>query len=219
MAPAGLVERESADEELLLLIREARLRQRRRLVRQTLGLLIASVCVGLAVLALTGTYSATANLSVSGRPAPSAAGDCPTSPARFVSNSVFSATVLGRGTVRLAIGNVYLKARRRVVLGTTETPAWSAIEVIWLVANRYRGSLLVHGVRLEKPGAIDLQSSDGGLAPGGGTLVLPPSSPNPLGNGQRVYAGAIWVRSAGCYAVTVRGRGVNDRIVVGALPH
>ena len=56
---------------------------------------------------------------------------------------------------------MYLKAPGRVVLGTTETPGWSAIEVIWVVYSSYRGSLVVHGSRLQKPGAIDVQSSNG----------------------------------------------------------
>jgi len=230
MAPAGLLEHEATDEEFLLqheatddelflLIREARRRQRRRLVRRALVLLVTSVIAAVAALAATGAYSPAADLTAGGRPASAGVGACPTSPARFVANSVYSATVLGRGTVRLATGNVYLKARRRIVLGTTGTTGWSAIEAIWVVDSSYQRPLALSGKRVGKPGAIDLQSADAGLAPGGHGLVLAPESPNATGDRQRLYAGAIWVRSAGCYAVTVSGRGIHERIVFAAQPH
>ncbi len=133
-------------------------------------------------------------------------GSSPTAPS--------SATVLGRGAVRLGIGNVYLKRSRRVVLGTTSTPGWYAIEAIWIRQPGHPGTLTVHGARLGKPGPIEVGSSN--VGPGNDALPLTPGSANTAPGGLQLYPAAIWVHSGGCYAVTVHGRGVDDRIVFGA---
>jgi hypothetical protein len=207
-APAapGVVEQEAPEQELNLLIREARRRQRRRRLALSAGVTAA---LGLALGLAMGVGSAGTPAARSSRERPPSLGPngrCPTSPATFVANAVFDATVLGRGTVRLAIGNVYDKARSRVLLGTTQVPGWSAIEAIWVTAPGYHGSFVVRGVRLGTPGPIDVEY------PGPGSLEIPAEVDN-TGFGFRVYPGSVWVRSSGCYAVQISGRGFNESIV------
>lgn len=202
--------------ELTLLIREARRRQRRRRTARAVGTLAIAAGSALAVLAVAGAepgHPARGSLRSA-----QAAGSCPASSARFVTNSSFAATVLGRGAVRLGIGNVYLQARRRVVLGTTGSPAWWAIEAIWIRQPGHSGTLTVRGVRLNRPGPIDVGSSDAGESPGSAALSLPPESANTAPGGVQLYPAVIWVRSGGCYALTVHGRDLNERIVFAAQP-
>ena len=122
--------------------------------------------------------------------------------------------MLGRGAVWLGIGNLFLKRIRRVVLGTTSTPGWYAIEAIWIGRPGHPGTLTVHGARLGKPGPIDVGSSNVGP----GKRCAPTCARKRQHRAWRVelYPAAIWVHSGGCYAVTVRGRGVDERIVFGA---
>jgi hypothetical protein len=49
-------------------------------------------------------------------------------------------------------------------------------------------------------------------APGSGPLSIPAEGDN-TGFGFRVYPGSVWVRSSGCYAVQISGRGFNESIV------
>ncbi len=225
MTQAALLETESVaqevEQELNLLIREARRRQRRRLISRALGALAISIGAALVVLTAAGADSPSVRPGLSGRTAAQAVPSCPSSAARFVSNSSFAATVFGRGAVRLAIGNEYLKRSRRVVLGTAANlrSGWLALEVIWIKEPSYVGAATIRGTRLGRPGVIDVQSSGEGLTPGTDTLRLPPSSPNSTPNGAQLYPGAIWVRSGGCYAVTVSGRKFTERIVLNAQPH
>jgi|SRR5579875_635667 len=231
MSPAVLVEQqpvrqEPVDGELTLLIREARIRQRRRQINRALGGLVIAAGAGLIALLAAGDVWPTADAARSGRPASLAAGACPASPARFVSNSAYAATVLGQGRIRLAIGNVYLKRIRRVVLGTTSSPGWSGIEAIWVREPGIPGTLTVHGMRLGKPGAaanpgatanpgaIAVASSNAG--PGRDVLPLPPGAANTAPGGVQLYPAVIWVRSGGCYSLNVRGRGLSERIVLDA---
>ena len=125
---------------------------------------------------------------------------------------MFDATVFGRGLVRLAIGNRYDKASRRVTLGTTTAPGWLAIEAIWLTARGYDGPFIARGVRLGRPGPIEVKQANLGQAPGSGPLSIPAEGDN-TGFGFRVYPGSVWVRSSGCYAVQISGRGFNESIV------
>ena len=216
MTPAALVEQESVEQELTLLIREARRRQRRRRISRALVALGITAAAALAALAAAGAYSSTAQPATTGVSATRTGGACPTSPARFVANSSFAASVLGRGGLRLAIGNRYLKRSRRVVLGSTGTPGWSAMEVIWVRQPGHPGTIAVHGVRLGKSGPIDVGSSDAGQSPGSPGLSLVPGSANTAPGGVQLYPGVIWVRSGGCYALTVNGRGLRERIVFDA---
>ncbi len=218
MTPAALQVHErlesAAEQELSLLIEQARQRQRRRQARRALAGLVTSVVAAVAALAVSGAYSPAADLLDGGRPASATAAGCPASPARFVANGTFVATVLGRGPVRLAIGNVYLKARRRIVLGATDTPGWSAIEVIWVRQPGHAGTLAVRGARLYRRGSIAVQSSDSG--PGSGALTLAPAAANTAPGGLQLYPGVVWVRSGGCYALTVSGRRLSERLVFAA---
>lgn len=222
MTPAALLEPESVaqdvEHELNLLIREARRRQRRRLISRGLGALAILAAAALVVLTAAGAYSPAVQPGRSGRPATRAARGCPSSAARFVSNSSLAATVFGRGAVRLAIGNVYLRRSRRVVLGAAadHRSGWFALEVIWVKEPSYVGAATIRGTRLGRPGAIEVQSDGDGLTPGSDMRRLPPTSPNSTPDGAQLYPGAIWVRSGGCYSVTVRGRKFTERIVLDA---
>ena len=103
-----------------------------------------------------------------------------------------------------------------MVLGTTGTPGWSAIEVIWVRQPGHPGTIAVRGARLGKPGPIDVGSSDAGQSPGSAALSLAPGSANTAPGGAQLYPGVIWVRSGGCYALNVNGRGLRERIVFDA---
>ena len=210
----GFVEQEAPENELNLLIREARRRQRRRrLALTTVATAVLVIAVGLAV---AGRSSRSPTRLIHGSlPGLGPQGQCPASPATFVSNAVYDATVLGRGTVRLAIGNRYDRARGRVVLGTTEAPGWSAMLAIWVTAPGYDGTFVVRGRRLGAPGPIDVHADGTGLHPGAGPLSIPAEADN-TGYGFRIYPGSVWVRSSGCYAVQITGRGLSESIVFDA---
>jgi hypothetical protein len=214
----GPVEHEAAEHELSLLIREARRRQRRRRLALTISATaVVGIALGLAI--VVGSARSPARPSVGRPPSLGPNGRCPTSPTRFVSNAVFDATVLGHGIVRLAVGNRYDEARRRVLLGTTEAPGWAAIQAIWVTVPGYDGSFVVRGVRLGTPGPIDVRPADTGITagpyPGTGALSIPSEVDN-TGYGFRVYPGNVWVRSSGCYAVQISGHGFNESIVFDA---
>jgi hypothetical protein len=214
----GVVEHDTPEHGLNLLIREARRRQRRRRRAAITGATaILAITIGIAAAERSTRSSMRASL---GRETTlGLRGQCPTSPARFASNAVFDATVLGRGVVRLAIGNRYDQARGHVLLGATEAPGWSAIQAISVTALGYDGPFVVRGRRLGTPGTIDVRPANAGLttglSPGTGPLSIPSEVDNTR-YGFRIYPGSVWVTSSGCYAVQISGHGFNQSIVFDA---
>lgn len=206
------------EDELALLIREARRRQRRRRLRMTL-----TAVIGVAAVA---TASASGWLSGPGPSGtalgPSAVGSisrCPASPARHVSNATFAATVIGDGPVRLGVGNVYESKAHRVLVYNHRAGSWGGIEAIWWVPKpAARGPIIVRGVALGAQRPVEVQPSDVGRGPGAGPLILSgpsdafPAYPGAASSGA-VYAGSLWVRAGGCYAVEISGRGISERLV------
>ena len=219
MSLLAVLEQERAELELELLIREARHRQRRRRIRLASSAVSSLVIAGLAIGAVTHLLSA-ATHNRAGRPAVMSGAACSASPATFVSNAVFDATVIGTGSVRLGVGNDYVKTGARVVLYHRTTRSWAGIEAIWWLRDPdVRGPITVRGIALGNQGPIEVQPSDGGLAPGSGPFELPSNfQPAPDASAYpAVYPGSIWVRTAGCYAVDLSARGFNERIVFDVL--
>jgi hypothetical protein len=206
-----VVEREEAELELDLLIREARQRQRRRRLILTFATTFACGIAALAAVAATGGISTGTHVATANSYSASAAGGrCPATPARLVANSVFTATVIGDGPVRLGIGNEYEKTRRTVIVYQPRPRGWGGIEVLWIERPTARGPITVRGIALGKRGPVEVQPSENGLAPGAGSLTLPPRTAL---NPDLIDPGALWVRAAGCYAVEISGRGFSERIV------
>ncbi len=166
-------------------------------------------------------------------------GRCPVSSGYTVANAYFGGSALGSGPVRVLIGNQGDVLRGRPELGTTEAPGWYALQTLWFAMPGYNGPFVVRGGRLGKPGPIAVQPGRTGLLPGSGPLVVPAGPtintyytnwrpghnrdavtgrlvPTLTGYGYRTVPGSTWIRSPGCYAWQVDGRGFSDVIVVDA---
>ena len=162
-----VVEQEPADLELELLIREARHRQRRRRLRRARPASPALVIAGVAAVALTHWLPAATHNDDRAAPQCMSGATCSSSPARFVSNAVFDATVIGSGSVRLGVGND-MRGRAR---------AWSSLPPSRPKLGRHRGDLVaagpevrgpitVRGVALGKQGPIEVQAVRRRIRPG-----------------------------------------------------
>jgi hypothetical protein len=204
------------DIELELLIREARRRQRRR--RLVIGFaLLAAVAVA--------ALAQTEDLFGGSQPARSASlfpalgphGRCPVSSGYWFQGADFVGPVLGHGPVRVLIGNRGDVVHGRVDLGATAVSRLAAIETIWFAMPGYNGPFVVRGARLGRPGPIEVQPGDGGLSPGSGPLVVPAGGTNnTFADGYRTMPGSTWIRTPGCYAYHVTGRGFSENIVFDA---
>lgn len=217
MSLLSRIEHEQVELELDLLIREAHRRRRRRQLRMAALTLAAVGSIGVATAAANGWLAGLVDSGAARGPsAQRSAASCPASPARMVSNATFAATVIGDGPVRLGIGNVYSSHPRRVFVYHRKARGWGGIEAIWVVTHGVHEPVAVRGFALERQGPIDVASSDGGQAPGATTLTLSGPSeeaPNPSYPAS-VYAGALWVRAGGCYAIDVSARGLRERLVL-----
>lgn len=226
-----------AGSEHELLIREARRRQRRR----RLAMAFTVIAAGGAYIGARSANSAPPRpASLLSRPLhfPSLGpgGRCPVSSGYTASNAYFGGGVLGRGPVRVLIGNRGDIPRGRVSLGAPAAHGWFGLETVWFAMPSYDGPFVVRGARLGGRGPIAVQPSDQGLGPGSGPLVVPagptnntyytawrsrrvrdPVSGRPVtvqvGYGYRTMPGSTWVRSPGCYAWQVDGRGFSDVLV------
>lgn len=220
MATGGAVAlSERPEAELDLLIREARRRQRRR--RLAIAAVVVTVLGGAAVtrVAVLPGFWAVAR-SVSQLPSLGPHGECPVTFGFQFSSPDFSGPVLGRGPVRVLVGNGGDPQAGRIELGLTSLPRWRAIETIWLAIPGYNGPFKVSGIRLGHPGAIAVQPGGDGLNPGRGPLVVPAGPTlNTFPNGYRTAPGSTWVRSSGCYVYHVSGRGFTEDIVFDAFAH
>lgn len=207
---------EATESELELLIREARRRRRRRRIRLALISVPTFGSAAVITAVASGWLPALTGDAPAGRASSGAStARCPVSPARFVANSTFSATVIGDGRVRLGVGNIYQGAQRRVVVYHRGSHGWGGIEAIWVVRRGAPLPLVARGVALGKRAAVEVQAADGGQTQGSGPLTLSgPTDASPVtAYPGSVYAGSLWVRTGGCYAVDVTGRGFSERLV------
>jgi hypothetical protein len=237
LAPDPVGARPDAD----LLIREARRRQRRR---RLVGSLIAAAAIVASLLVVLGAGSRPRSRSLLARPLHfpplGRDGRCPVSSGRLVSNSYFAGPSLGRGPVRLLLATAGDVTRGRVELGgATSAAGWFGLQTLWYAMPDYNGPFVVRGARLGATGQIAVQPDYSGLAPGQGPLVVPAGAtantyytkwrpghardavtgrlvPTLTGYGYRTQPGSTWVRSPGCYAWQVDGRGFSETIVVKA---
>lgn len=221
-----------------LLIREARRRQRRRRLTGLVVLLAA----GGAYLVLQGATSATPpQASLLSRPLhyPSLGpgGRCPVSTGYFAHNPAFVGGVLGHGPVRVLVGDAGDVPHGHAELGRTAAAGWYALFTVWFAMPSYNGPFVVRGTRLGARGPIEVSSGDGGQAPGSGPLVVHAGPtintfdiywrhvrlrdpvtgrlvPALIGYGYRTQPTGTWVRSPGCYAWQVDGRGFSENLVV-----
>lgn len=209
---------EQAERELDLLIREARRRQRRRRLRLAVLMLAAFGSAGVVAASASGWLAElTDSGPAHGRSASTTGGRCPVSPVRWVANAQFDAYVLGNGPFRLGMGVRYDLRSHQVVLGQG-TPHWGAIEAIWWLARpgRLPETITVRGVALGTHAPIEVRPSNGGLAPGRGPLVFsndfhPARNASPF---PTFYPGSVWLRTGGCYALNISGRGFHERLVL-----
>ncbi|MGH2858190.1 MAG: hypothetical protein ACRDMJ_11985 [Solirubrobacteraceae bacterium] len=220
-------------------IRDARRRQRRR------RLVIALLAVG-AIGAYVGVRGTATSAPRSGSllaralhfPSLGPGGRCPVSSGYVADNAFFGGAVLGHGQVRVLVGNTGDVARFK--LGTTSVHGWYAFQTLWFAMPSYNGPFVVRGARLGRRGPIAVQPGGDGQSPGSGPLVVPagatintyytnwrpervrdPVSGRPVtvqfGYGYRTVPGSTWVRSPGCYAWQVDGRGFSEMLVLDAL--
>jgi hypothetical protein len=207
----------TAEFELELLIREARRRRRRRCIRLVLIAFLALGGAAVITAAVSGWFSALTRDAPAGRlTGGTSTTRCPVSPARFVANTTFSATVIGDGRVRLGVGNGYQSTRQAITVYHHGRRGWGGIEALWIVRRGAPLALVMRGVALGKQGPIEVQPSDSGLSPGTGSLQL--SGARDVAANQPA-PGSLWVRTGGCYAVDVSGRGFSERLVFDVAIH
>ena len=144
-------------------------------------------------------------------------GGCPASPGYAVSNPYFAGSAVGAGPVRVLLADAGDIRHGRVDLGRSEAPHWFALQTLWFAMPGYDGPFVVRGGRLGRRGPIDVQPGASGLDPGAGPLVVAAGPTINTQAGYRTVPGSTWVRSPGCYAWQVDGRGFSDVIVVDTL--
>lgn len=222
-------------------ITDARRRQRRR----RLGMLLIALAAAGMVLGIWGTAGpGPRSASLLSRPlhlpALGPGGRCPVSSGHVVNNPYFGGTVLGTGSVRVLVADEGDVLHGRPQLGRTEARGWFALQTLWFAMPRYNGPFVVRGGRLGRREPMAVQPGATGLTPGSGPLIVPAGPtintyysnwrPGHLrdavtgrlvqaltGYGYRTVPGSTWVRSPGCYAWQVDGRGFSEVIVIDAL--
>lgn len=199
-----------------LLIREARRRQRRR----QLGMILVLAAIPAAYLLAQASTSPRLSASLFARPlhfpALAAGATCPVSKGSTVATAAFTGAALGSGPVRVLLADRGDVRRGRVDLGATAIPGWSALQTLWIAMPGYNGPFVVRAARLGSRGPIEVQASDTGLSPGSGPLVVPAGPTQNSQAGYRTVPGSTWVKSPGCYAWQVDGRGFSEVVVVDA---
>jgi len=202
--------------EVELLIREARGRQRRRL-----GMILVLVTAASAYVVARATTSPRLSAALLARPLHfptlGPGGRCPVSTGSKLDNSYFTGTALGRGPVRVLLADRGDVLRGRVDLGASAAHRWSALQTLWIAMPRYSGAFVVRAARVGAPRPIEVQASQTGLSPGSGPLVVAEGSTSNSQDGYRTVPGSTWVRSPGCYAWQVDGRGFSEIVVVDAM--
>lgn len=196
-----------------LLIREARRRHRRR--RLAAGLLVLAVAAG-AYLLTRGNGFAFQSGPLLSRPLHlpllQPGGRCPTSSGYAVDNSYFAGSALGRGPVRVLLGDRGDVLAGRVDIARGEHP-WHGLQTLWF-ATRYQGPFVVRAASLGARRPIKVQPGGIGQTPGTGPLIVPAGPTINTQDGYRTVPGSTWIRSPGCYGWQVDGRGFSEVIVV-----
>ncbi len=141
---------------------------------------------------------------------------CPASGGTLVSNGYFGGTSFGTGPVRVLVANRGSLRHGRVVLGTTDTPGWFAIQTLWYARPGYGGAFVVRAARLGGGGPVPLPPPRPGLGLPSGQLVVPAGATLNTLDGYRTVPSSAWMRSGGCYAWQVDGRGFSETIVLDA---
>lgn len=233
LAPDPVASPEEVEPELL--IREARRRQRRRRLA-VIG--VAAAVLG-SYLVAQSSGPAPRSDSLLARPLhfPSLGSDgrCPVSSGSTVQYSYFGGFALGRGPIRVLMP----ESGGRVELGARGASGWFGLFTLWFAMPSYNGPFVVRAARLGAKGSIAVQSGASGQVPGSGPLVVPAGPTNntfytnwrvgyprdPVtgrlvrtltGYGYRTVPDATWIKSAGCYAWQVDGRGFSETIVMDA---
>jgi hypothetical protein len=143
-----------------------------------------------------------------------------------VENPYFGGDALGKGPVRVLIAQSGDVLHGRPMLGGGRPGPWRALQTLWFATPGYNGPFVVRGVRLGKRGPIEVRPGGDGQGPGSGPLVVPAGPtqvdayPRPgagTHHGYRTVPGSTWVKSPGCYAWQVDGRGFTEHIVFDAV--
>jgi hypothetical protein len=144
-------------------------------------------------------------------PAVPPGGDCPTSAARIVAKAYGPA--VGRGPVfAVALGtNATLDIAPAERFGSKE---WGGNKVLWLVAGRYHGPVLIRGGRIDAPGLVRFDEGD---VPPAQIRLGPDPVADGVGGGWRDRPSYTRVQEPGCYAYPVDGRGFSYAIVFRAV--
>jgi hypothetical protein len=200
-----------------LLIKEARRRQRRR--RLAIILVLGAVLLAYVVARASTTPRLSASLLARPLhfPALAPGGRCPVSTGSTLATSDFTGSALGSGPVRVLLADRGDVLRGRVDLGTSAAPGWYALQTLWIAMPRYSGPFVVRAARLGARGPIEVQPSETGLSPGSGPLIVTAGPTLNSQGGYRTVPGSTWMKSPGCYAWQVDGRGFTKIIVVDAM--
>jgi hypothetical protein len=215
LAPNPSVIEEELEAELL--IREARRRQRRR--RVVVMLLIIAGAASYLVARPTAPFQRSASLLSRPLQFPplGADGRCPVTSGVTFNTSYFGGGALGRGPVRVLLADAGDILRGRVDLGVRSAPGWFAVQTLWFATPRYDGPFVVRAKRLGASGPIEVRPDGTGLRPGAGPLLVAAGATINTQDGYRTVPGSTWIKSPGCYAWQVDGRGFSEVIVMEAL--
>lgn len=120
-------------------------------------------------------------------------------------------TLLGVGPVRLALadsaGSVYYES--------TPGGDWKAIDVLWMADPGLSGDVVVHGARLDAPGALGFGDASDPVM----ELRLDPRAGDGAIAGQDVLdVSPMRVRVAGCYGLVIETDGRSSVVVFEARP-
>ena len=132
----------------------------------------------------------------------------------MVSNPYFVGPAFGHGRDRLLLAQEGDFAHGRVDIPGGAAGAWHALQTLWFAMPGYAGPFVVRAARLDARGPIEVQPGATGLVPGSGPLVVHSGPTANAQNGFRTVPGSTWVKSPGCYAWQVDGRGFSDVLVV-----
>lgn len=140
---------------------------------------------------------------------------CPVSPSKVVSSQLGPA--MGRGPVfpvGLAGGDLGIAPPSP---GTQFAGSgWGGNKVLWAIAPRYRGPVLIRGMRIDRPGGV-------GFDVGSSTNMRPYSEldlwpADPTEHGWRSFPSHTRLRAAGCYAYQIDGTNFSRVVVFRATP-
>jgi len=139
--------------------------------------------------------------------------NCPTSQGALVRMPRFPKVAIGQGPVRpmlLASGNVHRGIAD--ISPSTNAPGWFGIKTNWFSFPSYQGPIVIRAEHLGGPGRIAFS-----VYPTTTVLVVPPGPTLNRAGRWRDMPGGTYVKSSGCYAWQVDGRGFSVVIVFKAV--